>query len=117
MEDKNYIYHLIALEFSNEMDSAQQHELQSWLKLSSENVAEYNEIIKVLTYYDALDAMKKIDVSHDLLLVKKKLNKHSNKNSIRDEFSESGSYSSITTSHLHQPGISQNLQRFLKRLA
>ncbi|BBE16534.1 anti-sigma factor [Aquipluma nitroreducens] len=80
MEDKNYIYHLIALEFSNEMDSAQQHELQSWLKLSSENVAEYNEIIKVLTYYDALDAMKKIDVSHDLLLVKKKLNKHSNKN-------------------------------------
>lgn len=79
MEDKNYIYHLITLEFSNKIDPEQQNELQSWLKLSSENLSEYNEITRVLTYYDALDAMKKIDVGHDLALVKKKLNKLSGK--------------------------------------
>jgi len=79
VEDKNYIYHLITLEFSNKIDHEQQNELQAWLKLSSENISEYNEIIKVLTYYEALDAMKKIDVGHDLALVKKKLNKHSEK--------------------------------------
>lgn len=80
MEDKNYIYHLITLEFSDRLDNVQQNELHSWLKLSSENVVEYNEIRKVLTYHDALDAMKKIDVVRDLALVKKKLNTSSKKN-------------------------------------
>lgn len=80
MEDKNYIYHLITVEFSDSLDKLQQNELQSWLNLSSENVVEYNEIRKVLTCYDALDAMKKIDVGRDLALVKKKLNTSSPKN-------------------------------------
>lgn len=80
MEDKNYIYHLIALEYSNELNTEQQNELQSWLNLSSENVAEYNEILKVQTYYDRLGTMKKINVDQDLLSVKKKLNRQLKKN-------------------------------------
>lgn len=80
MEDKNYIYNLIALEFTNGLDKQQKEELQSWLEMSIANRSEYNEVVKLLTYYDRLGAMKKINVDQDLLSVKKKLNRQPKKN-------------------------------------
>lgn len=75
MEDKNFIYNLIVLDYSNELNKQQKSELQSWIELSLENRSLYNEVVKLLAYYDRLGEMKKIDVDHDLFLVKKKLNR------------------------------------------
>lgn len=75
MEDKNYIYQLITLKHTNELDKQQNGELQSWFDLSPENKLEYNEVAKLLTYYDRLNLMKIINVDRDLLLVKKRLNR------------------------------------------
>ena len=74
MEDKNLIYNLITLELTSGLDEQQKEELQSWIEMSPENLSEYNEMVKLLTFSDRLAAMKKIDAGKDLLLVKKKLN-------------------------------------------
>lgn len=79
MEDKNYIYHLIALERSNDLNKEQHNELQSWLEMSIANRSEYNEVVKLLTYSDRLVAMKRINADQDLLSVKKKLNRQPKK--------------------------------------
>lgn len=63
------------LEYSNEIDSVQLKELRQWIDSSTENHAEYNEVVKVLNYYDRLEDMKKINVDQDLLMVKKKFKK------------------------------------------
>lgn len=75
MGNKDFIYDLITLEFSNRLDKRQKEDLQLWLELSQENRDEYHEIIKLLTHYDRLGKMKRIDVDRDLTLVKKKLNR------------------------------------------
>lgn len=62
------------LDYSNELNTQQKNELQSWIELSLENRSLYNEVVKLLAYYDRLGEMKEIDVDHDLFLVKKKLN-------------------------------------------
>lgn len=80
MEDKNHIYHLIALEYSNDLNKEQQTQLQYWLEMSVANRSEYNELVKLLTYYNRLGAMKKINVDQDLLSVKKKLHRQTKKN-------------------------------------
>jgi ferric-dicitrate binding protein FerR (iron transport regulator) len=74
VEDKNLIYHLIALELNGGLNEQQKEELQSWIEMSPENFSEYNEVVKLLTFSDRLVAMKKIDAGKDLLLVKRKLN-------------------------------------------
>ena len=80
MEDKNHIYHLIALEYSDHLNKEQQTQLQYWLEMSVANRSEYNELVKLLTYYNRLGAMKKINVDQDLLSVKKKLHRQTKKN-------------------------------------
>lgn len=72
MEDKDYIYYLITLEFNNQLDVSQGLELRSWLDISPANKSEYNELIKLLNYYHRLSQMKRINVEHDLALVKKR---------------------------------------------
>ncbi len=74
MEDKNFIYNLIDLEFTGGLNEQQKEELKAWIEMSPENVSEYNEVIKLLSFSDRLVSMKKIDAEKDLLLVKKKLN-------------------------------------------
>ena len=82
MENKEFIYRLITLEITSGLDKQQKEELQSWLEMAPENRIEYNEIFKLLTYSDRLVAMKKINAEHDLLLVKKKLNRKANRSAI-----------------------------------
>lgn len=72
MEDKDYIYHLITLELDKQLNASQKLELHSWLNSSPANKAEYNELIKLLNYYHRLHQMKRINVEHDLLRVKKR---------------------------------------------
>lgn len=74
MENKNYQYNLISLEYSGKLDKQQGQDLQSWLEASPENLAEYKDVINLLSFSDRLVAMKKIDAGKDLLQVKKKLN-------------------------------------------
>lgn len=74
MENKDYIYNLISLEYSGKLDKQQINDLQSWLDASPENLAEYTEVVSLLSFSDRLAAMKKIDTGKDLLHVKKKLN-------------------------------------------
>lgn len=74
MENKDYLYNLISLEYAGKLDKQQSNDLQSWLEASSENLAEYKEVVNLLSYSDRLVAMKKIDTGKDLLQVKKKLN-------------------------------------------
>lgn len=74
MEKKDYIYKLIALEYSGDLDKQQQEELLSWMELSRENFSDYQKVVNLLSLSDKLVAMKKIETSKDLLLVKKKLN-------------------------------------------
>ncbi len=80
MENKNFIYNLIALKITSGLDKQQKEELQSWLEMSLENRTEYNEVVKILTYSDRLVAMKRINADQDLLLVKKKLNRQPKSN-------------------------------------
>ncbi len=80
MENKNFIYNLITLDYNGELDKQQNEELQSWLKLSQENKNEYNKVIQLLTYSDRMVAMKKINSESDLLLVKKKMKQSSKSN-------------------------------------
>lgn len=75
VEDNAIIYHLIMLEYSNEIDSVQLQELHQWVNNSADNRAEYDEVLKVLSYYDSLEDMKKVNVDKDLQIVKKKLRK------------------------------------------
>jgi len=77
VEDKDYIYHLITLDSNNQLDARQKLELQSWLDSSSANKAEYNELIKLLNYYQQLHQMKQINVDRDLSLVKKRFRQSS----------------------------------------
>lgn len=74
MENKDYLYNLISLEYSGKLDKQQSNDLQSWLEASPENLAEYKEVVNLLSFSDRLVAMKKIDTGKDLLQVKKKLN-------------------------------------------
>lgn len=75
MESKNLIYELITLELTNGLDKQQKEELQSWIGMSMENRAEYDELVRLLTFSDRLIAMKRINADQDLLLVKKKMNR------------------------------------------
>ncbi len=75
MENKNYIYTLILLELTSGLESQQKEELLKWIEISQENQLEYEELVKLLTYYDRLNAMKRIDIDKDLSFVKKKLNR------------------------------------------
>ncbi|MBW8332324.1 MAG: DUF4974 domain-containing protein [Prolixibacteraceae bacterium] len=72
MEDKDYIYHLITIEFNNQLDASQKLELQSWLDSSLANQAEYNALIKILNYHQRLHQMKRINIDRDLSIVKKR---------------------------------------------
>ena len=74
MENKDYLYNLISLEYSGKLDRKQNKDLQAWLESSPENLAEYKEVVNLLSYSGRLVAMKKIDTGTDLLQVKKKLN-------------------------------------------
>ena len=74
MEDRNFIYNLITLEFTSELNEQQSEKLQAWIEMSPENLFEYNEVVKLLSFSDKLVSMRKIDAEKDLLLVKKKLN-------------------------------------------
>ncbi len=76
MGSKDFIYTLIELDYQNELNKQQKEELQSWLNLSQDNVAEYNEIIRLFTYADRLVSMKEINTDQDLLFVKRKLNRN-----------------------------------------
>ena len=80
MENKNFIYYLIALELTDGLDKQQKEELQAWLELTPENRLEYNEVAKLLTYYNRLNTMKKIDIDRALFSVRKKLNRQSKSN-------------------------------------
>ncbi|MEI6679772.1 MAG: FecR family protein [Mariniphaga sp.] len=80
MENQNYIYNLISLEYSGKLGQQQNEELQAWLESSPENLSEYKELANLLSYSDRLAAMKKIDTGKDLLVVQKKLNQGSNFN-------------------------------------
>ena len=82
MENKNFIYNLIALEITSGLDNQQRDELQSWLEMSQENRTEYNDVVKLLNYSDRLVAMKRINSDQDLLFVKKKMNNGLKKNSL-----------------------------------
>lgn len=82
MESKNFIYHLIVLDYANKLDKQQYDELQTWLEVSPENRSEYNEVIKLLTNYDRLGAMKRINVDRDLLMVKKKIKPQSRRRTL-----------------------------------
>jgi len=64
------------LEFTNGIGAEQRKELNSWIDSSAENKNEYNEVVKILKYYDSLGAMRRINVDQDLLLVKRKLKRH-----------------------------------------
>lgn len=81
VEDKTYIYRLILLDISNELDSGQIKELHQWIDSSVDNLTEYNEVVKLLNYYDRLGSMKTINVEQDLQFVKKKIkNQNSGRN-------------------------------------
>ncbi|MEI6277116.1 MAG: FecR domain-containing protein [Prolixibacteraceae bacterium] len=80
MEDKDYLYNLMSLEYSGQLDKQQNNDLQSWLEASPENLAEYKEIANLLSFSDRLVAMKKIDAGKDLMIVRKKLNQGGNSN-------------------------------------
>lgn len=86
MENKNFIYNLITQELAGGLNKQQKEELQSWLEMAPENRTEYNEMVKLLTYSDRLVAMKRINADHDLLLVKKKLNRQNKGNTILSIF-------------------------------
>ena len=86
MKNKNFIYNLITLEFTDGLDKQQNEELQSWLEISQENRTEYNEVVKLLTYSDRLIAMKRINVDRDLLSVKQKLKRQPKKNTFSLNF-------------------------------
>ena len=74
------------LDYSGELDKQQHDELQTWFDLSLENKSEYNRVVKLLTYYDRLGAMKRINVDRDLLMVKKKLKSPTKGNTIMLNF-------------------------------
>ncbi len=74
MENKDYLYNLISLEYSGKLDKQQSNNLQSWLDASPENLAEYTEVVSLLSFSARLAAMKQIDTGKDLMLVRKKLN-------------------------------------------
>ena len=74
MENKEYLYNLISLEYSGNLDQKQSADLRSWLEASPGNLAEYKEVANLLSFSERLVAMKKIDTGKDLLQVKKKLN-------------------------------------------
>jgi transmembrane sensor len=74
LENKDYLYKLISLEYSGKLDHQQSYDLQSWLVASPENLAEYKEVVNLLSISDRLAAMKKIDTVRDLVQVRKKLN-------------------------------------------
>jgi transmembrane sensor len=73
VENKDYQYNLISLEYSGKLDSQQSKDLQSWLDASPENLNEYKEVVNLLSISDRLVAMKKIDTVKDLMLVREKL--------------------------------------------
>jgi ferric-dicitrate binding protein FerR (iron transport regulator) len=75
VENKDYLYNLISVEYTGKLDRQQNEELRSWLELSPENLSEYKEVVNLLSFTDRLVAMKKIDAGKDLLLVRKKLNR------------------------------------------
>ena len=74
MENKDYLYNLISQECSGKLDKQQSNDLLLWMEASPENLAEYKEVVNLLSFSDRLIAMKKIDTGKDLLQVKKKLN-------------------------------------------
>ena len=82
MENKNRIYQLIALELTDGLDRQQKEELQTWLGLTPENRSEYNEVAKLLTYYNRLNSMKKIDIDSALSSVRKKMHRQSKSNAL-----------------------------------
>jgi len=73
VENRKFVYNLISQELSGGLDKQQKEKLQSWLEMSPENLAEYNEVVRLLTYSGRLVAMKKINSERDLFLVKKKM--------------------------------------------
>ncbi len=77
MKEKNKIYRLIELEYSGNQSKEQQAELDCWRKESSEHETEYQEVRKVYIYSQRLQAMKKIDTSKDLALLKSRMGKTS----------------------------------------
>lgn len=75
MRTRDFIYHLVELDYHHKLNKQQEKELQSWLKYSPDNGTEYEEITRLFTYSDRLLAMKKINTGDDLLEVKKKMNR------------------------------------------
>ncbi len=80
MENKDYQYNLIFLEYTGKLDRNQSTDLQSWLEASPKNRKEYKDIVSLLSFSDRLEAMKKIDAGKDLMIVRKKLNHGVNSN-------------------------------------
>jgi transmembrane sensor len=78
VENQDYIYNLILLESTDELDQKQSNDLKSWLEASPENLSEYMEVIKLLSFSDRLTAMKKIETTKDLTIVRKKLHQDDN---------------------------------------
>lgn len=71
---KNYapIYDLISLKSSGLINSAQEAELNGWISESDANKQEYLKILKLFDFSDNLIVMDNIDLSGDLLTVKKR---------------------------------------------
>ncbi|MGQ8336139.1 FecR family protein [Sunxiuqinia sp. A32] len=61
------------MENQNSLSDSQRETLRKWVDESSDNVEEYNEIHKVLTYSQRLQAMRKVDTLKDLQTMKSKI--------------------------------------------